>query len=71
MATCFKDGLQTQELDVVLSHLTEALFSRAVLADSSGLLLCVMYRPQGPSPLDFLTEELDTIFLRQNCSHVW
>ena len=39
VATCFKDGLQTQELEVVLLHLTEAFFFKLVLADSSGLLL--------------------------------
>ena len=72
VATCFKDDLQMQELDVVLPHLTKVLFFRLVLTDSSGLLLCFMYRPfkQGPSPLDFLTEELDTLLLRCRCSHV-
>uniref|UniRef100_A0A0P4VX79 Uncharacterized protein n=1 Tax=Scylla olivacea TaxID=85551 RepID=A0A0P4VX79_SCYOL len=72
VAACFKDGLQTQELEVAVPHLMEALFFRVVLADNSGLLLCVMYRPprQGRAPLDFLTEELDTLLQRHKCSHV-
>ena len=72
VAICFKDGLQTQELKVVLPHLMEALFSRIILTDNSFLLLCVMYRisNQGPSPLEFLTEELDSLLLRHRCSHV-
>jgi len=72
VAVCFKDGLQTQELEVAMPHLMEALFFRVVLADNSGLLLCVMYRPprQGRAPLDFLTEELDTLLQRHKCSHV-
>ena len=72
VAACFKDGLQTQELQVPVPHLMEALFFRVVLADNSGLLLCVMYRPpkQGRAPLDFLTEELDTLLQRHKCSHV-
>ena len=48
MATCFEDGLQKQVLDVVLPHLTEALFFRVVMADNSGFLLCVMYRRPFP-----------------------
>uniref|UniRef100_A0A0P4VP62 Endonuclease/exonuclease/phosphatase domain-containing protein n=1 Tax=Scylla olivacea TaxID=85551 RepID=A0A0P4VP62_SCYOL len=50
----------------------EALFFRVVINDSTGLLLCVMYRPprQGRSALDFLTEELDTMLQRHKCSHV-
>ena len=68
---CFKNGLQTQELEIVLPHLTEELFFRVVLAESSGLLLChVLPHRQGSSPLDFLMEELDTILLRHKCSHV-
>ena len=72
VAACFKDGLQTQELEVAVPHQTEALFFRVVLADKSGLLLCVMYRPprQGRAPLDFLTEELDILLQRHKCSHV-
>ena len=72
VAACFKDSLQTQELEVAVPHLTEALFFRVVLADNNGLLLCVMYRPprQGRAPLDFLTVELDTLLLRHKCSHV-
>ena len=45
VAACFKDSLQSQELDVVLPHQMEALFFRVVLTDNSGLLLCVMYHP--------------------------
>ncbi len=39
-----------------------------IAVDSS----CVMYRPprQGRAPLDFLTEELDTLLLRHKCSQV-
>ena len=72
VAACFRDGLQTQELEVPLPQQMEALFFRVVLADNSGLLLCVMYRPprQGRAPLDFLTEELDTLLQRHQCSHV-
>ncbi|XP_045113326.1 uncharacterized protein LOC123505739 [Portunus trituberculatus] len=72
VAACFKDGLQTQELEIAVPRQTEALFFRMVLADKSGLLFCVMYRPprQGRAPLDFLTEELDTLLQRHKCSHV-
>ena len=72
VAACFKDGLQTQKLDIELPHQLEALFFRVVLTDNSGLLLCVMYRPprQGRAPLDFLTNELDSLLLRHQCSQV-
>ena len=72
VAACFKDGLHTQELDVALPDQMEALFFRVVLTDNSGLLLCVIYRPprQGRVPLDFLTEELDSLLLRHQCSQV-
>ncbi|XP_045130533.1 uncharacterized protein LOC123515742 [Portunus trituberculatus] len=72
VAACFRDGLQTQELEVTVPLQTEALFFRVVLEDNRGLLLCIMYRPprQGRAPLDFLTEELDTLLLRHQCSHV-
>lgn len=72
VAACFKEGLQTQELTIDIPHLIEALFFRVVLADNSGLLLCVMYRPprQGRAPLDFLTEELDDLLQHHKCSHV-
>ena len=72
VAACFKDGLQTQELNVAVPHLTEALFFRVLLTDNSGLLLCVMYRPprQGRAPLDFLTGELDILLQHHKCSHV-
>ena len=70
VATCFKDGLQVQDIHVEAPHL-EAQFFRVVLEDNTGLLLCVMYRPpkQGRSQLDFLTEELDTLLSRHKCRH--
>ncbi|XP_050698030.1 uncharacterized protein LOC126985992 [Eriocheir sinensis] len=72
VAACFKDCLNVQKLEVTLPHRTEALFFRVALTDNSGLLLCVMYRPprQRRAPLDCLTEELDTLLLRHQCSHV-
>ena len=72
VAACFKDGLQTQELEVAVPHQMEALFFRVALTDNSGLLLCVLYRPprQGRAPLDFLTAELDTLLARHQCSRV-
>ena len=45
VAACFRDGLQTQELEVPLPQQMEALFFRMVLAENSGLPLCVMNRP--------------------------
>lgn len=45
VAACFRDGLQTQELEVTVPLQTEALFFRVVLEDNRGLLLCIMYRP--------------------------
>ena len=72
MAACFKQGLQTQVIEVMLPQGMEAIFFKVVLRDNTGLLLCVMYRPprQGRSALDFLTEKLDTLLQQHRCSHV-
>ncbi|KAK4323200.1 hypothetical protein Pmani_006079 [Petrolisthes manimaculis] len=45
VAVCFKEGLQSQLLDVVTPPEMEAMFFRVVLADRLALLICAMYRP--------------------------
>ncbi|KAK4306660.1 hypothetical protein Pmani_021553 [Petrolisthes manimaculis] len=57
VAVCFKEGLQSQLLDVVTPPEMEAMFFRVVLADRSALLICAMYRPprQGPASLHCMT----------------
>lgn len=72
VAACFKDGLQTQELDVALPQMTDELTFMVVLEYNSRLLLCIMCRPpkQGRAPRDFLTEKLDTLLQQQKCSYV-
>ncbi|KAK4328324.1 hypothetical protein Pmani_001267 [Petrolisthes manimaculis] len=65
VAVCFKEGLQSQLLDVVTPPEMEAMFFRVVLADRSALLICAMYRPprQGPA-------SLDDLLILHRCSHV-
>ena len=72
VTACFKDGLQIQELNVAVPQTMEALFFGVVLADNSGLLLCIMYHPtkQGRAPLDFLTQKLDILLPQHKCSHM-
>ena len=72
VAVCFKEGLQTQLLDIDMPPRMEALFFRVVLADHSALLLCAMYRPprQGPASLLYLTDRLDDLLIEHSCSHV-
>ncbi|KAK4318355.1 hypothetical protein Pmani_010653 [Petrolisthes manimaculis] len=45
VAVCFKEGLQSQLLDVVTPPEMEAMFFRVVLADRLAFLICAMYRP--------------------------
>ncbi len=58
---CFREGVQSQTLDVETSQGMEAQFFRVVLVDGGALLMCAVYHPpgQGPAPLDFLTAHLD------------
>lgn len=72
MAVCFKEGIQFQLLSVETPPQMEAIFFRVVLADRSALLICAMYRPprHGPASLHFLTETLDDLLIRHQCSHV-
>ncbi|KAK4288461.1 hypothetical protein Pmani_038511 [Petrolisthes manimaculis] len=72
VAVCFKEGLQSQLLDVVTPPEMEAMFFRVVLADRSALLICAMYRPprQGPASLHYLSEKLDDLLILHRCSHV-
>ncbi|MPC51604.1 hypothetical protein E2C01_045453 [Portunus trituberculatus] len=71
-AVCFENDFQTQELSVNLPQMMEALFFRIVLADNSGLLLCLLYCPprQGRSSLNFLAEELDNLLQHHGCKNV-
>ncbi|MPC67993.1 hypothetical protein E2C01_062182 [Portunus trituberculatus] len=64
VAACFKHGLQSQLIDIMLPQGMEAIFFRVVLSDKTGLLL------QGRSALDFLTEKVDTLLQQHRCSHV-
>ena len=71
VALCHREGLQMQLLSVPSPEEMEVMFFRLLLADSTAVLLCILYRPQwqGSAPLTFLTEHLDDIMATHDCQN--
>lgn len=72
MVLCHREGLQLQMLSVPAPEEMEAMFVRLLLADSTFVLLCALYRPrwQGSAPFTFLTDHLDTIMTTHGCQNI-
>ena len=68
---CHREGLQIQQLPVLVPEELEVMFFRLLLADRSAVLLCALYRPQwqGGAPLTFLTDQLDGIMAAHDCQN--
>ena len=71
IAVCFKNTLQVQPLEVEMPNHLELSFFRLWANSHEALLLCVCYRPQwqGPEPLIFLQDNLDSLLLQFSCKN--
>ena len=72
VAFCYKTNLHIQPLDPDIPDPLEIMFFKLIVDNINSVLMCALYRPQwqGREPLDFLSNNIDALLIRYNCSNI-